>query len=268
MLEEHAVGGAVHRLEAKLLPLDVEQEHVLLVLGGVARRLPQLEVEDVWGDDLVVVALEVLGLDHVHQLVVDARAVRQEEARAGRDLVEEEELLRDVSWTCHGRVTHAAWAGANSRRAPAASRAGGGRASLPPPARAPQRLVSALEGWVGGVVRALLAWRGVGGCVRAREARLKSLPCPQLLLVWEGNAVHALQLVVARLAEPVGGRVFGQLEGLDAARAGEVRPLAEVDEGAAAVDGRRRAVRQLGRDEGLLEGVRLTSRACVSVWRT
>mmetsp|Transcript_24388 Transcript_24388/g.77255 ORF Transcript_24388/g.77255 Transcript_24388/m.77255 type:complete len:453 (-) Transcript_24388:95-1453(-) len=187
------MGGAVHRLEAKLLPLDVEQEHVLLVLGGVARRLPQLEVEDVWGDDLVVVALEVLGLDHIHQLVVDARAVRQEEARAGRDLVEEEELLLQAE-------------------------------------------------------PAVVAFR----CLL-----LKSLPCPQLLLVWEGNAVHALQLVVARLAEPVGGRVFGQLEGLDAARAGEVRPLAEVDEGAAAVDGRRGAIRQLGRDERLLEGVRL-----------
>mmetsp|Transcript_47664 Transcript_47664/g.158892 ORF Transcript_47664/g.158892 Transcript_47664/m.158892 type:complete len:471 (-) Transcript_47664:421-1833(-) len=191
VLEEHAMGGAVHRLEAKLLPLDVEQEHVLLVLGGVARRLPQLEVEDVWGDDLVVVALEVLGLDHIHQLVVDARAVRQEEARAGRDLVEEEELLLQAE-------------------------------------------------------PAVVAFR----CLL-----LKSLPCPQLLLVWEGNAVHALQLVVARLAEPERGRRLRDGEGLHLARVWEVWATAEVDKGAGSVDCGRGAVGQLGLDDCELEWV-------------
>eukprot|EP00966_Prymnesium_polylepis_P143543 3313590-Prymnesium_polylepis.1 len=43
-LEHDAVAGAVHRLEPKLLILDVEREHVLLVLGRVTRLLPQLEV--------------------------------------------------------------------------------------------------------------------------------------------------------------------------------------------------------------------------------
>mmetsp|Transcript_24387 Transcript_24387/g.77250 ORF Transcript_24387/g.77250 Transcript_24387/m.77250 type:complete len:588 (-) Transcript_24387:95-1858(-) len=193
VLEHEAVARAVHRLEREGLPLAVEHEHVLRVLSRVARGLPQLEVVHVRRDDLLVAPEPQLPADELDKLVVQPTAERLEEARAGREVVEEKELLLDAD-----------------------------------------RAVVALLGLL-----------------------LQRLPLAELLLVGEGDAVHALQLVVARLAEPVGGRVFGQLEGLDAARAGEVRPLAEVDEGAAAVDGRRGAIRQLGRDERLLEGVRL-----------
>mmetsp|Transcript_9667 Transcript_9667/g.21108 ORF Transcript_9667/g.21108 Transcript_9667/m.21108 type:complete len:277 (-) Transcript_9667:1172-2002(-) len=89
-LEHHAVGGAVHWLEAKLLPLDGEEEHVLLVLGSVPRCLPQLQIEHVRRDHLGVLAESVLVPDNVHQLVVDARSVGLEEARAGREVVKEE----------------------------------------------------------------------------------------------------------------------------------------------------------------------------------
>ena len=43
---------------------------------------------------LVVAAEPVLLLDEIHQRVVQSGAVRQEETRAGRDGVEEEEALR------------------------------------------------------------------------------------------------------------------------------------------------------------------------------
>mmetsp|Transcript_240 Transcript_240/g.510 ORF Transcript_240/g.510 Transcript_240/m.510 type:complete len:309 (-) Transcript_240:902-1828(-) len=79
-LEHDAMARAVHRLQPELLRLDVEAEHVLLVLGGVAGGLPQLEVVHVGRDHLRVAALPVLLADDLHQLVVQPAAVRQEEA--------------------------------------------------------------------------------------------------------------------------------------------------------------------------------------------
>jgi hypothetical protein len=86
-------GLSLSHLEAEVGPLDLEGEHVLEVVVGVAGDAPEVDVEHVGGDDLVVAADAVLALDVVHELVVDARAVRHEEAGAGGELVEEEELL-------------------------------------------------------------------------------------------------------------------------------------------------------------------------------
>jgi hypothetical protein len=60
--EDEAVRGAVHGLEGEGLLLDVELEHVVGVVLPVTRRLPQLRVEHVRGDDLLVVALAVFRL--------------------------------------------------------------------------------------------------------------------------------------------------------------------------------------------------------------
>mmetsp|Transcript_5603 Transcript_5603/g.14835 ORF Transcript_5603/g.14835 Transcript_5603/m.14835 type:complete len:354 (-) Transcript_5603:719-1780(-) len=193
VLEHEAVAGTVHRLQPKLLPLDVEKEHVLLVLGRVARRLPQLEVVHVGRDDLHVVTLEVLLADEVDEAVVDAASMGEEEARAGRELVEEEKLLLHADDTV----------------------------------------------------------------VTLGRLGLQQLPLLEFLLVREGDAVHALQLVVALLAEPERGRGLGHLESLHARRVRQVRPLAQVDERPALVDCRRRAVWQLRRDHRRLEGVGL-----------
>jgi hypothetical protein len=70
-----------------------------------------------------------------------------------------------------------------------------------------------------------------------------------LLGVGERDAVDALERVVLGVAHKVGRRGFGDREGLDLGRVGDVRAGAEVDERAAAVDGRRGAVRDLGLDE-------------------
>ena len=94
MLEHEAVARAVHGLHAELGALDVEAEHVVLVVERVARRVPEVEVVDVRRHDLRVLAEPVLVLDEGDEAVVDARAVGLEEGGSGAQLVEEEELLR------------------------------------------------------------------------------------------------------------------------------------------------------------------------------
>ena len=54
---------------------------------------PELAVVDVGRDHLLVAPLAVLLSDELHQHVVDVGASREEEAAAGTQLVEEEELL-------------------------------------------------------------------------------------------------------------------------------------------------------------------------------
>ena len=57
---------------------------VTLVVVIVSAGLPQLDVEHVGSDHLRVTAAVVLALDQIHELVVDASAVREEERGAGR----------------------------------------------------------------------------------------------------------------------------------------------------------------------------------------
>jgi len=59
----------------------------------------------------------------------------------------------------------------------------------------------------------------------------------QLLFAEEGGAVDALQLGIFFVAQPVGAGDVQQLEGLDFAGRGKVRPAAEISELAGAVDG-------------------------------
>ena len=88
---ELAVAGAVHRLDRDRPAFGLGDEHVLAVLVPVPGGLPQRAVVELWGLDLGVAA----GLAHLaaqlHELVVDARAGRQPERRAWRDLREREQ---------------------------------------------------------------------------------------------------------------------------------------------------------------------------------
>lgn len=59
----------------------------------MAAGLPQLDVEDIGRDDLLEAPRAVLLPDEGHQCIVDMRPAGQEEARAGGELVEEEQLL-------------------------------------------------------------------------------------------------------------------------------------------------------------------------------
>mmetsp|Transcript_538 Transcript_538/g.1044 ORF Transcript_538/g.1044 Transcript_538/m.1044 type:complete len:502 (+) Transcript_538:1007-2512(+) len=76
-----------------------------------------------------------------------------------------------------------------------------------------------------------------------------------LLLGGEGDAVDALQTVVARLAQPVGARVLHHAEGLDHLGGRDVGPRAQVDQAAAAVGGHAPLVGDLALDQRDLEGV-------------
>mmetsp|Transcript_4005 Transcript_4005/g.16005 ORF Transcript_4005/g.16005 Transcript_4005/m.16005 type:complete len:884 (+) Transcript_4005:169-2820(+) len=80
-------------------------------------------------------------------------------------------------------------------------------------------------------------------------------PLDEVLLVGERDAVDALQRVVVGLAEPVRRRGARHFERLDAPRVGQVRPHAEVDDGARLVRRRAAAVGNLGRDERDFERV-------------
>jgi hypothetical protein len=93
MGEDPAVSRAVHRLEAELLLLDLEGEHVLGIVAPVAGCLPEIRLVHVGGHDLLETALAVLLLHQGVQGVVDAGAVGEPEGGARGDLVEEEELL-------------------------------------------------------------------------------------------------------------------------------------------------------------------------------
>jgi hypothetical protein len=88
-----AVSGAVHGLQAISLLLDVKGEHVLLVVTPVTRDLPQIRLVHVGGHDLGEATFSVLALEEIHQGIVDAHTVRQEEGGSRRHLVKEEELL-------------------------------------------------------------------------------------------------------------------------------------------------------------------------------
>ena len=58
----------VHGLEGKHGILDLETEHVLLIVLPVARSLPQFGVEDVGSDDLLVATKTVLFLQRNAQI--------------------------------------------------------------------------------------------------------------------------------------------------------------------------------------------------------
>mmetsp|Transcript_4469 Transcript_4469/g.13226 ORF Transcript_4469/g.13226 Transcript_4469/m.13226 type:complete len:772 (-) Transcript_4469:14-2329(-) len=90
---QHAMARAVHGLHAPLLLLHVKVEHVLLVVPGVPRGVPQVKVENIRRRDLVITVSPVLLFHKVQELVVDPGSVRLEEARSGGDRVEEEQIL-------------------------------------------------------------------------------------------------------------------------------------------------------------------------------
>ena len=74
----------------------------------------------------------------------------------------------------------------------------------------------------------------------------------QRLGIGPGGAVDALQHLVARIAAPVGACQLGQLEGLQLAGAGHVRPAAEIDEIALTVQREVLALRDARDDLGLV----------------
>jgi hypothetical protein len=63
VIEHEAMARAVHGLHAKALRLNLEEVDVILVVLVVTRSLPELQVEHVGGDDLIVASHSVLSPD-------------------------------------------------------------------------------------------------------------------------------------------------------------------------------------------------------------
>ena len=63
VIEHEAMARAVHGLHAKALRLNLEEVDVILVILVVTRSLPELQVEHVGGDDLIVASHSVLSPD-------------------------------------------------------------------------------------------------------------------------------------------------------------------------------------------------------------
>jgi len=72
------------------------------------------------------------------------------------------------------------------------------------------------------------------------------------LLVGPGGAVDALQLLVARIAPPIGSGHFGELEGFELVGGGDVRTAAQVDEATLPVEGNGLPFGNGGDDLGLV----------------
>jgi hypothetical protein len=91
--EEQTMTRAVHRLQGPLILLNLEGEHVVLVMLPVTRLLPEGRVVHVGGHDLLVTTGPVLVTEEALESVVDDHTVGKEEAGTRRHVVEEEELL-------------------------------------------------------------------------------------------------------------------------------------------------------------------------------
>src|ERR1035437_7247181 len=95
LVDERAL-GAVHRFEAEGLPLGLEDEHAVLVVGPVARLLPQLLVDE-HGRSHFLVAAPVLDLTNCGlEGPPQALALGVPEGRAGADVVEAEQIQLDA----------------------------------------------------------------------------------------------------------------------------------------------------------------------------
>ncbi len=70
-----------------------------------------------------------------------------------------------------------------------------------------------------------------------------------LLAGRERDAVDALKRLVGSISKPVRRRVLLHRKRLDATRVNDVRTTAQIDQGAASVNGRRRAIRNLVLDD-------------------
>jgi len=91
--EKETVTRAVHGLQGPLILLNLEGEHIVLVMLPVTRLLPESGVVHVGRHDFLVTAGPVLVTEEALEGVVDDHTVGKEEAGTGRHIVEEEELL-------------------------------------------------------------------------------------------------------------------------------------------------------------------------------
>ena len=102
---DHGALGAVHRLEAELFTLGLDDEHVLAIEIPVARLLPEVLADDDRRRDLLIAAA-ILHLTHrTFERAPESLPLRVPEGTPGRDVVEREEV------ECYAELAMVALAG-------------------------------------------------------------------------------------------------------------------------------------------------------------
>lgn len=91
--EQNEVPRAVHGLQSPLALLDIQLEHIILVVGPVSGGFPDADIVHIGGLDLLVASLAVFTTQKGLELVEDLGSVRKEEWATGGRLIEEEQLL-------------------------------------------------------------------------------------------------------------------------------------------------------------------------------
>lgn len=91
--EQDKVTRAVHRLEGPFSFLNVQFEHVILVVSPVTRSLPDAHVVHIRRLHLLISALPVLRTQKFLQSVENLSAVREKERTPRGHFVKEEEFL-------------------------------------------------------------------------------------------------------------------------------------------------------------------------------
>lgn len=82
VVKHKTMARAVHGLHSETLAFDLKHKHVLFVGRIVARSLPQLEVENIWGQNFLVAAGSILLTNHFAELLVDLGSMRVEKCRS------------------------------------------------------------------------------------------------------------------------------------------------------------------------------------------
>lgn len=93
VLEQNTVGRTIHRFQAKTSTFRLKKEHILFVLLVMARLLPEVQIEDVWRDDLLIATSSVLFSAQGNQLVINMCTSRVPESTAWSNAKVREEFL-------------------------------------------------------------------------------------------------------------------------------------------------------------------------------
>mmetsp|Transcript_3789 Transcript_3789/g.6313 ORF Transcript_3789/g.6313 Transcript_3789/m.6313 type:complete len:309 (-) Transcript_3789:797-1723(-) len=91
--KHEAMTGTVHWFHSPFLAFNVKAEHGILVVQGVARLVPQIEVVNIGSNDFRITSLPVVVLDEFNQFVVDASSVWEPKGATGGKFVEHDKVL-------------------------------------------------------------------------------------------------------------------------------------------------------------------------------
>lgn len=91
--KHEAMRRTIHRLHGPFLSLYTKAEHVLFVVLSMSRLVPQIQVEDIGRDNLIIPIVPEELSNEVHQFVVNTGAMGEPEGGTWCQIVEEDQLL-------------------------------------------------------------------------------------------------------------------------------------------------------------------------------